>query len=185
LLHLGGNRGSLCIHNLGKLPEIAFPLSHPLDGPDIHLPHLARVLEGWQELLNRAGVSSTAEFNLEQIWAANSAIAAVDILLHSARSSSFEFPESPSLSGLPEPIEALHCNHASLADASISFAARVSISRTTDPTYRYRSTSAEMLDVRARVDDLEAYAEEQAAENNLRVVMDPDNIEWVGRFLDD
>jgi len=57
-----------------------------------------------------AGVSSTAELNLEQISAAESATAAVDILLHSARSSSFEFPESPSLSQMLDPIEAIYYN---------------------------------------------------------------------------
>ena len=86
LSHLKGSRGSLCIRDLGKIPEIALPLNRLLDGPDVHLSNLTTVLEGWHELLRRAGVSSTAEFNLEQIWAARSAVAAVDILLHSASS---------------------------------------------------------------------------------------------------
>src|SRR5207249_1967677 len=112
---------------------------------------------GWQELLKRAGVASAAEFNLEQIWAAKTAMAAVDLLLHSASRSSFEFPDKPALSELPEPIEAIYYYHATLADARISFAARMWIGRTTDTTYPYRSTSAEMLDVSPHVEDIEAY----------------------------
>lgn len=185
LSHLTGARGSsIAIHGLERFPRVSFPSAVPLSGPDYQLPHLSRFLEGWQRLLEMAGISSTAEFNLEQIWAASSAIAAVDILLHSARSSSFEFPESHSLSQIPDPIEAIYYNHAELADASISLAARVIISRIGDPQFPYRSTSAEMLDIRPRVDNLQAYAEAQATEHRIRAVMDPENIQWVPRFLD-
>ncbi|HEY6923187.1 MAG TPA: hypothetical protein VI653_06960 [Steroidobacteraceae bacterium] len=182
LSHLTGTRGSsISIHDLERFPPVSFPLAEPLKGPDYQLPHLSTFLEGWQRLLEMAGVSSTAEFNLEQIWAADGANVAVDVLLNSARTSSFEAPDSPSLSQLPDQFEALYYDSAILGDASISFAARITIERTTDPVSRYRSTSAEILDVRPQVEDIKEYGEAQGTAHNIRAAMDPTNIQWIQR----
>ena len=122
-----------------------------------------------------AGVKSSADFCVENIWTASAAISTVDSLIYSARDSYFEFQNlSDDLTDSEVP--ALYFNEAKLADAGISYSARVTLRRTNDPLWRYRSTTVEALDVRPLVDDLEAYGMEQARSNALRIVINPRNL---------
>lgn len=135
----------------------------------------AHAIFGWQRLLCMAGVKSSADFSVEDIWTASAAISTVDSLVYSARDSYFEF-QNLSDDLTDSEVVALYFNEAKLADAGISYSARVALRRTNDPLWQYRSTTIEALDVRPLVDDLGAYGMEQARSNALRIVINPRNL---------
>jgi hypothetical protein len=186
LSHLVGGRGSVSIRGLPEGPrEVSFPLSGPISGPnDEFIIQLSTVLEGWQRLLNTAGVESIAEFTLDHIQCAVSANVVVELLINSAHTTSIVFAENEAMSPLADQTDVIYYNNAALADAAISFTARLSIIRTHDPVSPYRAASAQILDVRAQVENLEEYAKTQADAHNIRVLMGPNTIQWILRSVD-
>jgi len=63
-----------------------------------------------------------------------------------------------------------------MGDASVYYSAKVTIQRTDDPKWPYRSTAFELLDIRPAAGDLQEYATQQADSHNLRIVIDPTNV---------
>jgi hypothetical protein len=72
-------------------------------------------------------------------------------------------------------VHAVYINSARLADASVSYAVKVTLSASSNPG-EYRSVAFVPLDVRPAVADLQDYAEELALQHGLTVVINPENI---------
>jgi hypothetical protein len=166
-LTIGGNH---------KIPPIIFPIDQPITGPYLgEIPLISAFLDGWLDLLVKAGLRSTARVQFNAFWEANEARMAVDILLNPKPQARFEFQtldiEEPA--SLPE---GLYFNSSSFADTSITFSAKVYLVQSDDPEWQYQSTRFEALDVRPKVDDLEKYGMDQATALNLKLLIDPRNV---------
>jgi hypothetical protein len=118
---------------------------------------------------------STARFQFDAFWEAKEARMAVDILLNPQSEARFEF-QSLGIEETSPPTEGLYFNSASFAGSSITFSAKVFLTKTEDPDWQYRSTRFEALDVRRKVDDLEEYGADQATLSGLKLLIDPRNI---------
>jgi hypothetical protein len=183
VLMIGGN-ASLSITEITPLRGLSLPVMKMSDGPySERLPALLRFLEGWQELLNVAGLTSRSEFTLGDIFDAGSAIFAVDMLRGCSRDTYFELPGLPTDNPRETSLQALYFNSATLADAAITFSAKVIFQRTSDQEWQYRSGSVEPLDVRPAVEDLDEYGSEQADTGGFKYVIDPRNITFMARSV--
>ncbi|MFL6605751.1 MAG: hypothetical protein ACJ8R9_31115 [Steroidobacteraceae bacterium] len=177
LCHLAYGRGSLTIFETVRFPRISMPVEQPIEGPYLEqLPQLIRFLDGWQQLLSMAGVVSNADFSLEEIWAARQAVIAVDVMVNPASTCYFEFQTLGESNLGGSTVHALYFNSGKLADAAVSYCAKVTFQRTTDSVWQYRSTAFEPLDVRPVIEDMEEYAAEKAASHGLKVIIDPANL---------
>ena len=102
-------------------------------------------------------------------------------MLRGSGRSYFELPGLPTDDPRETSLEALYFNSATLADAAISFSAKVTLHRTPDPVWHYRSGSVELLDVRPAVEDLDEYGNEQAVTHGFKCVIHPRNITFMPR----
>lgn len=177
LSHVTTSGGSIHIR-YQEVPAHSFGLQGRLDGPCVEqLPQLLQFLNGWRQLLSIAGIQSTAQFSLEDIWNSSQAQLAVDILLSREPISYFSFQLVSQVSSGPT-VEALYYNSCKLAAAAISYAARMTLQRTSDAACTYRSVAFTPLDVRPAVHAPAEYAKEQAAQHGLSIVIDPANITY-------
>lgn len=159
--------------------SLTLPVDQPIDGPYLdQLPAITKLLDGWQRLLELAGLKSAEPFAFDAIWDANAVAMAVDILLSPASIAFFEFD---SLDGAVEGelVEAIYFNSCSFADTSISYCVQVTLKAEDESGGRYRSVKYKPLDVRPAVSDLEEYGMEQAHNNGLSVVIHPENVTMV------
>lgn len=159
--------------------SLTLPVDQPIDGPYLdQLPAITKLLDGWQRLLELAGLKSAEPFAFDAIWDANAAAMAVDILLSPASIAFFEFD---SLDGAVEGelVEAIYFNSCSFADTSISYCVQVTLKAEDESGGRYRSVKYKPLDVRPAVSDLEEYGMEQAHNSGLSVVIHPENVTMV------
>jgi hypothetical protein len=184
VLMIAGN-ASLSITKMARFPSLSLPVANVSDGPyREQLIPLLRFLESWQELLNLAGLRSKSEFTLGEIFDAESALSGAYVLRGSSVDSYFELPDLPTDNPCETTsFEALYFNSATLADATITFSAKVALHRTSDPKWRYRSGSVEPLDVRPAVEDLDEYGSEQAVSHGFKYVIDPRNITFMPRSV--
>lgn len=177
LSYLASGTGTLSItRDSGEVVVSSLPVAMPLDGPYIEqLPDLVRFLEGWQQLIAKAGLTSVARFPMDAIWDGREAGLAVDLLLNPQPRGYFEFE---SLEGLriEEAVEAVYFNSCALADASISYSVRVTLEPTGALPWRYRSTRFQPMDVRPAVLDLDEYGAAQAAASHIEVLINPANV---------
>ena len=160
-------------------PSLSLPVEQQLDGPYLHqLPAMTKFLDGWQRLLEVAGVKSIEPFAFETIWGANAAAMAVDVLLNPTPLAFFEFD---SLDGAVEgqSAEAIYFNSCIFAGAAISYSVKITLQATAEANGCYRSTAFKPLDVRPAVFDLEEYGMEQAHRQGLTVVINPANLTMV------
>lgn len=158
---------------------LTLPVDQPVDGPYLdQLPAITKLLDGWQRLLELAGLKSVDPFAFDAIWDANAAAMAVDILLNPAPIAFFEFD---SLEGAIEGdlVEAIYFNSCSFADASISFCVQVTLQAEDKASARYRSIKFKPLDVRPAVSDHEEYGTELAHSHGLTIVLHPENVTMV------
>lgn len=183
VLMIAGN-ASLSITDMTRFPSLSLPVANVSDGPyREQLIPLLRFLESWQELLDLAGLTSKSEFTLQEIFDAESAISGAYILRGSSGDSYFELPDLPIDTPCETTFEALYFNSATLADAAITFSARVTLHRTSDEKWRYRSGIVEPLDVRPAVEDLDEYGGEQAVSHGFKYVISPRNITFTPRSV--
>ena len=177
LCYLASGTGTLSItRESGEVVASSLPVTAPLDGPYLgQLPDLTRFLEGWQQLIVKAGVTSVARFPMDTIWDGKEAGLAVDLLLNPQPRGYFEFE---SLEGLriEEAVDAVYFNSCALADASISYSVRVTLEPTGELPWRYRSTRFQPLDVQPAVLDLDEYGAERAAASGIAVLINPANV---------
>ena len=169
-------RATLTIAGNERIPSITFPIDQPITGPYLEeIPLISAFLDGWLQLLAKAGLRSGARFKFDSFWEANGARMAVDILLNPRSQARFEFQTLGIEGGAPLP-EGLYFNSSAFADTGITFSAKVLFEQSDDPVWQYRSTRFEALDVRPKVDDLEEYGMDQATACDLKVLIDPRNI---------
>lgn len=180
LSYLASGTGTLSVtRDSGEVVFPSLPVTVPLDGPYLEqLPDLTRFLEGWQQLIAKAGVTSVARFPLDAIWDGKEAGLAVDLLLTTQPKGYFEF-ESLEGSRSEEAVDAVYFNSCALADASISYSVRVTLEPTGALPWRYRSTCFQPLDVRPVVLDLDEYGAEQASVLGIAVLINPAKITLV------
>jgi hypothetical protein len=159
-----------------RIPPITLLVDRPITGPYLEeLPHISLFLDGWQQLLGRAGLRSTATFEFDAFWHAHNARIAVDILLNPAPLARFEL-QALSIDEPPDTFEGLYFNNCSFADVNLTYSAKVSFERTNDAIWRYRSNGFQALDVRPKVEDDEEYGVDQAAAYGLTLVIDPNSM---------
>jgi len=169
---LASGKSTLTIARNDRIGSITLPVNQPVSGPYLkELPYFSEFLDGWLQLLKKAGLRSTAKFKLDALWETNEACLAVDVLVNPKPVARFEFQ---ALGIDPwRPLEGLYYNNASLADASITFSVKVYFELSDDLVWRYRSSHFEALDLRPKVDDLEQYGVDQATACGLRLLIDP------------
>lgn len=169
-------RAILTIAGNARVPAINLPVDQPITGPYLkEIPLISEFADGWLRLLASAGLRSIARFELDAFWEANDARMAVDILLNPKPVARFEF-QSIAIDDTSSPPQGLYFNSTSFADTGITYSARVFFEKTNDPTWRYRSTLFEALDVRPKVDDHDEYGFDQATACGLTLIINPRNI---------
>lgn len=164
---------------IGGSPSLTLPVNQSVDGPYLdQIPAITKLLDGWQRLLEMAGVKSVEPFAFDTIWDANQAGMAVDMLLNPAPIAFFEFDD---LEGAveAESVEAIYFNSCSFIDTSISYCAQVTLQADGKVGARYRSIKFKPLDIRPAVSDLAEYGMEQAHSSGLTVVINPENVMMV------
>jgi hypothetical protein len=158
LSYLADDKGRLSIERKAPdVPLLSLPVEQPLDGPYLgQLPAMTKFLDGWQRLLEVAGMKSVELFAFETIWDANAAAVAVDVLLNPAPITFFEFDSLDSAVEATS-IEAIYINSCTFAGTAISYSVQITLQATAEPGGAYRSTALKPLDVRPAVSDLEEY----------------------------
>ncbi|MBH5371555.1 hypothetical protein [Bradyrhizobium glycinis] len=137
------------------------------------LPAISKFLDGWQTVLSMAGVGSGGSFNFDEIWEADEAQVAVEVLVNPKPVMRLENFDGD---GRPGPIEALLFRSCSFGHASLTYCAKIGFEYTNDPIWRYRSKSYEPLDVRAKVEDLEEYGFEQGEGSGVALLLHPQSL---------
>ncbi|WP_340318051.1 hypothetical protein [Rhizorhabdus argentea] len=173
LNYLASGKGSIELEFKGT--RMSIPAAD-LRGPDPEdLPRLLRFFESWKEALALAGVSPGGDVALSAVWEAKSEQSGLDILCNPHPIAKLEFDAIEGL-GLQSGVDALFFNTLAFGGASFTFAVKVGLIRPDAKSSRFVSSHFELLDIRAAVPDLEAYAAEQANAHDLNIVIDPSNI---------
>jgi hypothetical protein len=180
LTYLADGRARLSIERMA--PDalcLSLPVEQRPDGPYIdQLPAMTKFLDGWQRLLEMAGMRSVEPFAFETIWDANAAAMAVEVLLNPTPIAFFEFDNLEGAAEV-ESLDAIYFNSCTFAGAAISYSVEVTLQATAKAGAHYRSTAFKPLDVRPAVSDLEEYGMEQAHRRGLTVVINPANVTMV------
>ena len=173
LTYLASGKGTIELEFKGT--RMAIPAAD-LRGPDPEdLPRLLRFFERWKEALTLAGVSPGGDVALSAVWDAKSEQSGLDILCNPHPIATLEFDAIEGLD-LQSGAHALFFNTLAFGGACFTFAVRVELVRPDLRSSRFVSSRFELLDIRAAVPDLEAYAAEQAEAHELSIVIDPRNI---------
>lgn len=162
----------LTIAGNSRIPAVTFPLGDPLTGPyGDELPMISDFLDGWQTPLSKAGVSSVNVFNFDEVWTADEARCAVEMLLNPTTSIRLEF-KSFDGDNHPNPFEALLFRTCSFGGTSLTYSAKITFEHTSDPIWLYRSARFEALDVRPEVQDLDEYGFNQGEAREVNLLLD-------------
>lgn len=166
-------RAELTISGNARIPPITLPLGDLLSGPYVEqLPAISKFLDGWQTLLSKAGVASIECFNFDEIWTADEAQIAVEMLLSPKPQTRLEFQSFDGDDGARS-LEGLVFRTCSLGGTSLSYCAKITFAQTDDLVWRYRSVQFEALDVRPMVEDLEEYGFDQGEARGITWLLDP------------
>lgn len=123
-------------------------------------------------LLSKAGVGSGDSFNFDEIWTADEAQVAVDMLLSPKPVMRMEFQSFDGDDGAHS-LEALLFRTCSLGGTSLTYSAKITFEQTDDPIWKYRSAHFEALDIRPMVEDLEEYGFDQGEARGITLLLDP------------
>lgn len=177
LSHLADGRGQLSIA-LGSGEAASFPVSDELTGPDIEdLPRLRDFLEGWQRLVRQAGTIAKDGLSIAEARENLDAQLAVGLLLEAEPRGYIEFDLQDEASD--DELTGVYFNACALGGAEITYSVLVTLKRRTDQPLTFRSVKFDALDLRARVKDLNAYGREQAEEQGVTILLDPELIKRV------
>jgi hypothetical protein len=170
---MASGQAELTISENSHIPSISLPIGDLLSGPYVdQLPMISEFLDGWQMLLSKAGVVSAGSFNFDEIWTADEARLAVEMLLSPKPTVRLEF-QSFDDDDRAHPLEALLFRTCSFGFASLTYSAKITFEHTNDPVWRYCSENFEALDVRPKVGDLEEYGFGQADARDITLLIDP------------
>ena len=168
-----GGQAELTISGNSRIPSISLPLGDLLSGPYVdQLPAISKFLDGWQILLAKAGVGSGDSFDFDDIWTADEAQVAVEMLLNPKPVMRLDF-QSLADDDRADSLEVLLFRTCSLGSTSLSYCAKVVFEQSNDPVWRYRSANFEALDVRPKVEDLEEYGFDQGEARGITLLLDP------------
>lgn len=172
LVYLADGSGRIRIEPLvDDAPPLTLAIDQRLNGPYLEqLPTLAAFLDGWQQLLERAGLSMIEPFPFDSVWESHDARLAVDLLLNPEPVAFFEFDQLDEV-GDSSSVKAIFFNSCTLANVAISYAVEVLLTATEDG--HYRSSAFTAIDVRPAVSDLHDYGMEQAHIRGIRILIDP------------
>ncbi|WP_407165943.1 hypothetical protein [Bradyrhizobium sp. ORS 111] len=175
---MASGQAEFTISGNSRIPSISLPLGDLLSGPYVdQLPAISKFLDGWQMLLAKAGVGSGDGFNFDEIWTADEAQAAVEILLSPEPVMRLEFQRFDGDEGARS-LEGLLFRTCSLGGTSLTYSAKITLKRTDDPVWGYRSAHFEALDVRPMVDDLEEYGFDQGEARGITWLLDPRSLKF-------
>lgn len=170
---MASGQAEITISGNSRIPSISSPLGDLLSGPNIdQLPAISKFLDGWQMLLAKAGVSPGDGFNFDEIWTADEAQVAVEILLSPKPVARLEFRNFDGADGARS-LEGLLFRTCSLGGTSLTYCAKITFERTDDPVWRYCSAHFEALDIRPMVEDLEEYGFDQGEARGISWLLDP------------
>jgi hypothetical protein len=170
---MAGGQAEITISENGRIPAVSLPIGEFLSGPYVdQLPAISKFLDGWQMLLSKAGVGPGESFNFDEIWNADEAQVAVEMLLNPKPVMRMEF-QSFADDDRAGSLEVLLFRTCSLGSTSLTYCAKVVFEKSNDPVWRYRSASFEALDVRSKVDDLEEYGFDQGEAQGITLLLDP------------
>lgn len=170
---MASGQAALTISGNARIPSISLPLGDLLSGPYVdQLPAISRFLDGWQTLLSKAGVKSGSSFNFDEIWSADEAQIAVEMLLRPKPVARLEFQSFGGDDGARS-LETLLFRTCSFAGTSLTYSAKITFEQTDDPVWRYRSATFEPIDVRSMVEDLEEYGFDQGEATGVGILLDP------------
>jgi len=173
---MASGSAELTISGNSQIPSISLPFGDLLSGPYVEeLPVISRFLDGWRILLEKAGLGSGDSFNFNEIWTADEAQIAVDVLLGSKPVARLEFPSFDGDDGAPT-LEGLLFRTCSLGGTSLTYCTKITFERTDDPVWRYRSARFEALDVRPMVEDLDEYGFDQGEARGVTWLLDPRSV---------
>lgn len=181
LSHVASGQGNITIAGVGSLPTLTLSLDGAMDGPYVEdLPRLAHFVEGWQQLLNSAGVKSITELAMGELWKASSARAIVEMLLNPKPRTRLEIQQIDGMDSAAS-VEALLFGTCRLADAAISYCAKVQLAATHETRWKYRSTAFTLLDIRRAVEDDAVYGEEQCTRHGMAIALNHKDLLRNGR----
>jgi hypothetical protein len=170
---IAGGQAEFTISGNSRIPSISLPLNDLLSGPYVdQLPAISKFLDGWQLLLSKAGVGSDSPFNFDEIWTADEAQVAVEMLVNPRPVMRLEFQKFDDNDGA-QSLEALLFRTCSLAGSSLTYSAKITFEQTDDPVWRYRSAHFEAIDIRPMVDDLDEYGFDQGEAGGITLLLDP------------
>lgn len=170
---MASGHAGLTISGNARIPSISLPLGDFLSGPYVdELPAISKFLDGWQTLLSKAGVNSAGRFNFDEIWTADEAQIAVEMLLSPKPATRLEFQSFGGDDGAHS-IEALLFRTCSFAGTSLTYSAKITFEKTDDPVWPYRSAHFEAIDVRPMVEDLDEYGFDQGEAIGVALLLDP------------
>lgn len=170
---MASGQAEITISENTRIPSIALPIGELLSGPYVdQLPAISKFLDGWQMLLSKAGVGSGDRFNFDEIWAADEAQIAVEMLLNPKPAVRMEF-QSLANDDRAGSLDVLLFRTCSLGSTSLTYCAKVVFEQSNDPIWRYCSTNFEALDVRPVVEDLEEYGFDQGEARGITLLLDP------------
>ncbi|MDO9299051.1 hypothetical protein [Bradyrhizobium sp.] len=173
LSSMAGGRAELTISGTARFPAVSLPFGDLLSGPYVdQLPAISKFLDGWQMLLLKAGVGAGDGFNFDEIWTADEAQIAVEMLLSPKPVARLEF-QSLADGNQAQSLEALLFRTCSLGGTSLTYSVRIIFEHTDDPVWRYRSARFEALDVRPKVVDLQEYGYDQGEAHGIALLLDP------------
>jgi hypothetical protein len=147
-----------------------------VSGPNIdQLPRLLEFLERWRRLLDIAGVAQRPGFAVNDIWNAETAWMALDIMFNPTPLARLEF-DAISGVGDADELEALYFNSCEFAGTSISYALKAVLERSVPDVNAFTSKRFELLDARSAVIDLDEYGANIANVRGLQIVIDPKKV---------
>ena len=168
---IASGQAELTISGNSRIPAVSLPLGEVLSGPYIdQLPIISEFLDGWQALLSKAGADSANLFNFDELWTADEARYAVEMLLSPTPSMRLEFKCFEG-DDRPDPLEVLLFRTCSFGGTSLTYCAKVTFESTDDPVWRYRSARFEALDVRPEVQDLDEYGFDQGEARGIPLLL--------------
>jgi hypothetical protein len=173
---MAGGVAELTISGNSRFPSISLPFGDLLSGPYVdQLPAISQFLDGWQTLMLKAGVGSEHSFNFDEIWNADEAHIAVDMLLNPKPLAQLEFQSLPDGDQV-DSLEALLFRTCSFGGTTLTYSAKITFEHTDDPVWSYRSARFEALDVRAEVVDLQEYGFNQGEAHRITLLLDPQSL---------
>lgn len=177
LANLTTSDGHLVLSGFKDCSPLTLPVGQTLNGPYVdQLPNMASFFENWKNALSVAGVSSSVEFSLEDLFTAADAQLTVSLLFNCFdQTAYFEYKNDVTFSNKAS-VEAIYANRARLADVEICYCVKVLLERNDNSEWNYKSIKTDAIDISPYVTDLKAYAEQHAETLGINCILDASRV---------